>query len=142
MQYTAIFTSGIYDVWSLLQKNLGKNWIQYTWKKNGPKEKITEARWQVKGTHYTLLFSFVHTWNFKVLSLLMKNSYHLWIMCCSNKYLHEYTYNYNLVTYHNFLQTVWETDCWNAMKRSLGKVNILQGTSNTVTSSQRYISLW
>lgn len=71
--YTKIFTNGIYNVWSLLQKNLGKKWIKVYMKDNDPKVKITEARWQVKGIHYTLLFSFVHTWNFKkILSLLMK----------------------------------------------------------------------
>jgi hypothetical protein len=44
-------------------------------------------------------------------------------------------------TYHIFLQTAWKTDCWDAMKWSLGEVDILQRASNTVTSSQRYVSL-
>lgn len=62
--------------------------------------KVTEARWWVKETHYTLLFISVHSWNFesswsvyeKFFPLLMwlKEIYRR-IMYCPNIYLHEYT---------------------------------------------------
>lgn len=121
--------------------------LGYAWQKCC-KLKITEAGWCDKRTHCILyLYIFL---KFEISWPAYENvSFFMWLKKLTteedailiNTYMNT-QYNYNIVTYHNLLQTVWKTNCWNAMKRSLGKVHILQGTSNTVTSSQRHISFW